>query len=62
SEGEQRGWEIANYAVVLLGLGVVAVITAVRRRREAPMTLLPPEAAHEAAHGAAHGAEKEAVQ
>lgn len=54
SEGEQRGWEIANYAVVLLGLGVVAVITAVRRRREAPMTLLPPEAAH--------GAEKEAVQ
>ncbi|MDA1190835.1 MAG: Gldg family protein, partial [Candidatus Poribacteria bacterium] len=43
-EGEQTRWEITNYAVALLALGVIGTVWYVRRKREKPMIL--PEAAN----------------
>ena len=41
SEAGQRGWEIANYIVVLGALGAIMILSTIRRRREPPLELLP---------------------
>ena len=43
-ERTQSFWEMANYAVALLALGMIAVVWNVHRKSEQPMELLPPEA------------------
>ncbi|MGC9467983.1 MAG: Gldg family protein [Anaerolineae bacterium] len=42
-ENEQSFWEILNYALALAALVVIGGASAVRRRSEAPMALLPRE-------------------
>ena len=44
TERTQSFWEMANYAVALLALGMIAVVWNVHRKSEQPMELLPPEA------------------
>jgi ABC-2 type transport system permease protein len=48
SEAQERGWEIANYLFALLALAVVAGMSAVRRRNEPAMELLPRTPGHPA--------------
>jgi ABC-2 type transport system permease protein len=43
TERAQSVWEMANYALALLSLGVIAVVWNVHRKSEQPMELLPPE-------------------
>ncbi len=45
TESEQTRWEIINYALALISLGVIGVIWRLRKRAEKPMPLTMPDTA-----------------
>ena len=58
-KGQQSTWEVANYALALVALVVIAGVWTLRRRNEQPMPLVEPKAAGESAPESAAGGSDE---
>jgi ABC-2 type transport system permease protein len=43
TESAQSFWELVNYALALISIVAIGIVSTMRRRNEAPMTLLTPE-------------------